>query len=95
MSFFDGRKTGDLISRLQADIESIEGALSSQTAQLVNSTLFIICCIGIFLYTSWEMTLFTLGIMVPIMCIIPPFGKFMSRIQKEVSDKRAMASDLC
>lgn len=53
VEFFDSRKTGDLISRLQSDTEKIENAVSTQLGMCVKSILYIIICIGIFFFISW------------------------------------------
>lgn len=92
VAFFDQRKTGDLISRLQADTSKIESALSTQISILIKSALYSVIVIGMFFYISWEMTLFTLGIMLPGMLSGPIYGRTMKRLNKEISDHKAAAS---
>jgi ATP-binding cassette subfamily B protein len=92
--FFDTRKTGDLISRLQSDTAKIEGALASQVSMLLKSAIFNIVVVVMFFIISWKMTFFTLGIMIPTLFLGPSYGKFMQRIQKEISDKKAESSNI-
>lgn len=93
VQFFDSRKTGDLISRLQTDVQKIQDALSNQFSQLIRSSLFCIIVIGILFYVSWEMTLFTIGIMLPMMCFTPIYGSVIQKIQKDISDKTARQTE--
>lgn len=93
VEFFDSRKTGDLISRLQSDVQKIQDALSNEFGQLIKSTLFCVIAIFIFIYISWQMTLFMLGILLPILCVVPHFGRFMKKIAKAISDTQAKASE--
>ena len=80
VAFFDSRKTGDLISRLQADTAKIESALSTNVAMLVKSTLYNVIVLVLFFVISWKMTLFTLAVMIPGMLSGPMYGKTMKRL---------------
>lgn len=48
---------------------------------------------GILFYVSWELTLFTIGIMLPLMCFTPIYGSIVQKIQKDVSDKTAKQTE--
>lgn len=61
---------------------------------LFKSVIYNIIVLAMFFYLSWEMTLFTLGLMLPTMIFGPVYGKFMKRIQKEISDGKAAASNV-
>jgi len=65
VEFFDTRKTGDLITRLNSDVLLIQEALSTNFASLIKGFLFCISVICILLYISWQMTVFMLGILLP------------------------------
>lgn len=47
VEFFDGRKTGDLMSRMEADTAKVENGLSNQLAALARSTVYCICVVVI------------------------------------------------
>lgn len=47
-----------------------------------------------FFYISWQMTLFTFGVMLPTMFFGPIYGKFMRKINKTISDGKAEASSI-
>lgn len=92
VAFFDQRRTGDLISRLQADTAKIENALSTQVAMLIKSGLYNVIVVVMFFIISWRMTLFTLALMIPTMFMGPAYGRVVRRLQKEISDRKAEAS---
>jgi ABC-type multidrug transport system fused ATPase/permease subunit len=95
VAFFDSRRTGDLISRLSSDTAQIENAISTQVAMMIKSGLFcIIVILMLFFVISWKMTLFLIATMLPTMCFVPVFGKFMKRSRKEISDAKADASNV-
>lgn len=92
VAFFDTRKTGDLISRLQADTAKIENALSTQVALVLKSGIFSIIVLIMFFIISWKMTLFTVAIMLPAMCVGPVYGRTMKRLMKDISEGKAASS---
>mmetsp|Transcript_17902 Transcript_17902/g.27686 ORF Transcript_17902/g.27686 Transcript_17902/m.27686 type:complete len:82 (+) Transcript_17902:666-911(+) len=47
-----------------------------------------------FFYLSWKMTLFTLGVMLPTMFFGPVYGRFMRKVNKDISDGKARASNI-
>lgn len=59
---------------------------------LVKSLLFSIVVLVMFFIISWEMTLFTLAIMVPGMTSGPMYGRYIRKIMKEISDVKAESS---
>ena len=95
MEFFDSRKTGDLCSRLQSDISKIENAISNQFAVLVSSTIYLIICIFILFFISTYMTLFTIGIILPMIIIGPLYGGYLRKLNKKISDVKAESTDIC
>lgn len=92
--FFDSRKTGDLLSRLSADTAKIENALSSQVSVLIKSMLYILVVFVMFFIISWQMALFTIGVMLPTLCAGPIYGRFMRKMMKDISDGKAEASNV-
>jgi len=53
VAFFDSRKTGDLISRLQSDTVRIENALANQVALMIKGLLFDLIVLIMFFTISW------------------------------------------
>jgi ABC-type multidrug transport system fused ATPase/permease subunit len=86
VTFFDQRRTGELISRLQSDTAKIENALSANVAIVLRSGLYNTCVTVLLFILSWKMTLFMLAVLTPALVAGPIYGKFRRRIAKEISD---------
>jgi len=54
--------------------------LATQASLLFKSIIYNLIVLAMFFYLSWEMTVFTLGLMLPTMIFGPVYGKFMKRI---------------
>ena len=61
ISFYDDRKTGDLVSRLNSDIQVIQDSLSTNISMFVRSLLFIVAVLIILIIISPVLTGTTSG----------------------------------
>ena len=61
---------------------------------LVNNILYLILVTIILFVTSGEMSLFTIGVMLPVLCFVAIYGSYMRKVNKEVSDKKAKMTEL-
>lgn len=66
--YYDNAKTGDLMSRLTADVEGFRFFLSAGFTQLVNFVVLVGFSIVLMFYYSWELALVTLA-MTPFLCV--------------------------
>ena len=81
----DEKRTGDLISRVTSDIESIQDFVTSALLGIVANILTLVGIVGIMLYASWRFTLISLAI-APVLFVIVYF--FTRRIKKASRDVR-------
>lgn len=77
VAFFDDRKTGDLLSRLNSDTSVIQDGLSTNVSMFIRSFIFIIAAIIVLFIISWELTLATLGTIIPVIVFSFIYGKKM------------------
>ncbi|MBK9107416.1 MAG: ABC transporter ATP-binding protein [Saprospiraceae bacterium] len=63
LSYFSNEKKGDLISRMTTDVQEVEYSILSMLEALVKEPLLIIGSVGIMIYTSPDLTLFVLVLM--------------------------------
>ena len=75
MSFFDNRKTGELMSRLSSDCTVLQKAVSVNLSMLVRNLAAALGAIFLMLLTSAELTLFLLFILPPIAIGAAKIGK--------------------
>ncbi|MBR5520491.1 MAG: ABC transporter ATP-binding protein [Oscillospiraceae bacterium] len=69
ISFFDVTSTGDVLSRITNDVESLSSSLRETLAQLASSLTLIVGTIIMMLSVSWKLTLIAFG-MIPVSMFI-------------------------
>ena len=57
LSFFDGRKTGEIMSRFTNDISRVSDLVSNTLPTLITSTISAVLTIGFMIIASWKLTL--------------------------------------
>jgi ATP-binding cassette subfamily B protein/subfamily B ATP-binding cassette protein MsbA len=77
MGFFSQQKKGDIIARMSGDVGTIELTITSSLDMLIKNPILIVFYFGTLLYTSWELTLFTV-------CVVPFMAWGMSAIGKKL-----------
>lgn len=77
MRFFSQQKKGDIIARMSGDVGTIEWTITSSLDMLIKNPILIVFYFGTLLYTSWELTLFTV-------CVVPLMAWGMSVIGKKL-----------
>ncbi len=78
LSFFEGRKLGDILSRLSSDISAIERLIITGLTSAVSYSFQLIVFIGMLFYMQWKLALVSL-IVVPLFYGVTRF--FSSRIK--------------
>jgi ATP-binding cassette, subfamily B, bacterial len=87
----DEKRTGDLISRVTSDIESIQDFVTTALLGIVANILTLLGIVGIMLYASWRFTLISLAIAPALFVIVYLFTR---RIKKASRDVRKTESAL-
>ncbi|MFM1848633.1 MAG: hypothetical protein RL417_2107 [Pseudomonadota bacterium] len=88
VTFFDERRTGDLISRLHADTQLIQDTVSIRLSILVRYALQVVVGIGLMVWISPQLTL-AIIVLVPLLVF---FSIFLGRKLRRLS--RAQQSEL-
>ncbi|MFO7947297.1 MAG: ABC transporter ATP-binding protein [Armatimonadota bacterium] len=87
MSYFDRRRTGDLISRINNDTAAVESILGSELTRFVVAPLTALVMIGRMVQISWRLTL-VLVIAFPIVAAMSAYvGRFMRRYSRRVRQR--------
>ena len=66
LGFFSQQKKGDIIARMSGDVTQIEYTITSSLDMLIKNPILITFYFATLLFTSWELTLFTITV-VPLM----------------------------
>lgn len=92
MTFFDGTKTGELLSRLSSDTSILQNALSVNISMLLRNIFQTIAGVILLFITSTKLTIFILLLIPPLAIIVAIFGKRVKNISKNTQDALALSS---
>ena len=106
-SYYDTARTGDLMSRLTADIEGVRMFIGFGFAQLLNTALLIVFGFGMMFFIDWPLTMLIL-VFIPVLgfvairfeqAIHPVFrsirsavGRLTTRVQENITGVRTVKS---
>ncbi|RED77392.1 ABC transporter ATP-binding protein [Cohnella phaseoli] len=106
-SYYDTARTGDLMSRLTADIEGVRMFIGFGFAQLLNTALLIVFGFGMMFFIDWPLTVLIL-VFIPVLgfvailfeqAIHPVFrsirsavGRLTTRVQENITGVRTVKS---
>ncbi len=77
LSFFNDESKGDIIARMSGDVGEIENSITGSLDMLIKNPILITCYFGVLIYTSWQLTLFTV-------VVLPLMGWAMGRIGRKL-----------
>ena len=77
LSFFSDERKGDIIARMSGDVGEIENSITGSLEMLIKNPILLTCYFGVLIYTSWQLTLFTI-------IVLPLMGWAMGRIGRKL-----------
>ena len=87
LGFFSQERKGDIIARMSGDVGEIEYSITSSLDMLIKNPILIIFYFATLLFTSWELTLFTV-LVAPLMAwAMSAIGKQLKRESLEAQAK--------
>lgn len=92
MTFFDKRRTGELISRITADVSQLQDTFSTTLAELFRQVITLVAGIGFLFFNTPKLTFFMLGTFPVLILIAMFFGRFIRKLSKKTQDELAAAN---
>ncbi|QQS50627.1 MAG: ATP-binding cassette domain-containing protein [Bacteroidota bacterium] len=89
LKFFQGRRVGELNSRLSADISLLQDAMTTTLAEFIRQILIIVGGISLLMFTSMKLTLFMLAVLPVVMVLVIFFGRYIRKLSKEAQNQVA------
>lgn len=86
LTFYNKRRVGELSSRIQADISTIQESLMTSVAEFVRGVLTIVVGLILVSVISIELTLYVLACVPPIVVIAVLFGRFIKKLSKRTQE---------
>ena len=90
--FFTERRTGELISRLSADVTMLQSVMSHQVSELARQILFLVGGVALLTITHWRLTITTLAVVPVVVGTAWAFGRALRRVSTGVQDRVAEAT---
>ena len=82
LSFFSEERKGDIIARMSADVQCVEGSITSSIDMLIRQPIAILVCFFTLFTVSWQMTLFVL-------IVAPIAGWIMGIVSRKLKSQSA------
>ncbi len=97
LSFYHGRRTGVLVSRVTNDMEYLRAALASSVSNLVKHGLTLLGALVWMFVVSWQLALLSLAIVPPVGLTLATIGRKMrkrsGRAQERMADMTAVLQE--
>ena len=77
LSFFSAERKGDIIARMSGDVNEVENSIMGSLDMIIKNPILLVCYFGVLIYTSWQLTLFTI-------IVLPLMGWIMGRIGRKL-----------
>lgn len=92
--FFADRRTGELLSRLSADVTAIRATLTGALASALGQLVTFAGSLALMLTLNWRLSLFILALIPALIAVAVVFGRRLRRLSTEVQDRVADTSAL-
>lgn len=92
IAFFDTRKTGDLMSRINSDATMLQNSLSVNISMMLRNFAAAFGGLVLLFVTSWQLAIFMLVALPPLALLAARFGRRVRKISHEVQNRLGDAS---
>jgi ABC-type multidrug transport system fused ATPase/permease subunit len=87
LAFHDQQPTGDLISRVTVDIDSVQSFIVSGLLSILVDTLTLVGMIVVMFCVNWQFTLIALSVVPPLFIIVNSYTRKVKKASREVRKK--------
>lgn len=92
MTFFDKRRTGELISRITSDVSMLQEAFSTTLAELFRQLITLLAGVAFLFFTTPKLTIFMVATFPILVIFAMVFGRFIRKLSKQTQDELAAAN---
>jgi ATP-binding cassette, subfamily B, bacterial MsbA len=94
LSFYNERRTGEIVSRLTNDVASVRSLVTSDISTALSQALTFTGALILILVTNWRLTLFMFALVPFVMLFAIIFGRKLRRLSSSVQDQLAEATNV-
>ena len=92
LSFFNERRTGELVSRLTNDVTTVRAVVTSDISTALSQVLTFFGALVIIIVTDWRLTLFMFALIPVVMLLAIVIGRYLRTLSQKVQDQLANAT---
>src|SRR5512135_960374 len=92
LSFYNERRTGELVSRLTNDVSTVRSLVTSDVSTALSQALTFIGALILIVVTDWRLTLFMFALIPVVALIAVLFGRRLRAVSSKVQDELAQAT---
>lgn len=92
LSFYNERRTGELVSRLTNDVSTVRGVVTSDISTALAQVLTFGGALVLLIITDWRLTAFMFALIPVVMLVARLFGRGLRRLSSAVQDQLAKAT---
>ncbi len=92
LSFYNERRTGELVSRLTNDVSTVRGVVTSDISTALSQVLTFFGALALIIITDWRLTIFMFALIPVVMAIAIFFGRKLRALSSNVQDQLANAT---
>jgi ATP-binding cassette, subfamily B, bacterial MsbA len=89
LEFFARSRSGELMSRLTADVDRLKGAISEAMVNVAKQVILLAVFLGLAVWASWRLALITLLVMPPSMILILLVGRKLRKKSHKAQERMA------
>ena len=92
LSFYNERRTGELVSRATNDVSTVRTLVTSDVSTAISQVITFFGALILILITDWRLTVFMLALVPMVVIIALLFGRRLRKISSAVQDQLADAT---
>jgi subfamily B ATP-binding cassette protein MsbA len=89
ISFFERKRTGEVMSRLTNDVNALQSILTDAVGSAVAAPIALVGSLGYMLYSNWQLTVFVVFILPPVSFLINKAGRSIRAAVKHLNVQNA------
>jgi ABC-type multidrug transport system fused ATPase/permease subunit len=89
LGYYSNHQTGNILSTLTTDIQTIEGFASSSTLNILVDLLTIVCMLGLMFWLNWDFTLIAVAVTPFLLLFVSRFKKAVKKATHEVRKQQS------
>jgi len=89
LAFYDQERTGDLISRVTSDIDSVQSFITQGLLSILINVITLLGMVGVMFYLDWRFTLIALSVAPALFAVVYSYTRRIKKASRDVRKKES------